>query len=99
MTIRTQDAFEAALEEVVRRLDANAASEAETAELGRLMAEIDAYRPTFTAPADAEDDLSRRAQDLIARARALRAACDAHTSAPWNSLPTDGRGVGPTTGV
>ncbi|MDZ4371385.1 MAG: hypothetical protein U1C74_08205 [Phenylobacterium sp.] len=99
MPIRTEEEYETALETVVDLLGAGALTGDKEATLHGLMADIEAYRPTFPpSPSDASET-SERARDLIARARDLQAKYAETTKASWNSLPTDGRGVGPTTGV
>lgn len=99
MHIRNADEYEAALEDAVQRMDAGSRGSHADPTLFELLAAIEAYRPTFQASPDADPGLSGRAEDLVARARELKRVYEEHNSASWNSLSTDGRGVGPTTGV
>lgn len=99
MHIRNADEYEAALEDAVQRMDAGSRGRQADPTLFELLAAIEAYRPTFQAPADVGPGLSSQAEHLVARARDLKRVYEEHTGASWNSLPTDGRGIGPTTGV
>ncbi len=99
MPITNAQEYEAALEEAVARMEAGPTRAADDPRLMTLLAEIDGWRPTFDVPqAPANDDISERAQRLVARATEVKRQFDERRTR-WTNLPQDGRGIGPTTGV
>lgn len=101
--IRNREDLETALEAVSAYLETPPAPGSEdAAEFRRLLHEIDAYQPTMDLPASPTpmQDLAARTRDLVARADALiRRMHEREEAARLTSLPEDGQGIGPTTGV
>ena len=100
--ITDQNSFEAALEQVTRYLEHPPhEGTAQDYEFASLLEEIAQYQtevqalPTTTAL----EGVVNRAHDLMQQAAELRRSRDAATKPRWSSFPTDGKGIGPTTGV
>lgn len=98
MPITNDREFEVALEEAVTLLEQCEGREGGNARLLQLLGEIEGYRPTFDMAEPERSHVSENAGALVSRARALKDRWEARRSR-WNSLPEDGRGIGPTTGV
>jgi len=105
MVARIDDvaAFERALDKIAHWLESPPVDgSADDQEFGALLAAIKAYRPGI-APPEPESDwtrLAQRADDLAGRAAVFQEARRRRIEGErLTSLPQDGRGVGPTTGV
>jgi hypothetical protein len=98
--IRDHDEFESALHELANMLQSPPApATAEDVRFGQLLDAVDAYMPAI-ADHPHRDTLAERAQALTAEAEAFKRKRDARDrSSRWTTLPEDGEGIGPTTGV
>jgi hypothetical protein len=100
MAITNAKEYEAALEEAIRLLDTPPGHEVSEPRLMQLFQEIEAYRPTFSASAASHGEaLSARATELVLQATRLKRRWDEREPSRWTSFPSDGHGIGPTTGV
>lgn len=99
MPIHNDQEYEAALEEAVARMEAHPDRAVEDPRLMALLADIEAWRPTFDMPQPPpRDEISERARELVARACEVKRQFEERRTR-WTNLPKDGRGIGPTTGV
>ena len=98
MTILTSEEYESALESVLARLEADRPGVDDEALFG-LMADIEAFRPTFTPGALVDDHAKESARDLVARAQGLKHRFDEARRFSQHIGTDDGLGIGPTTGV
>lgn len=105
MTARIEDeaGLEQALDKVAAYLEAPPAEGSpQDVEFGELLAAIEAYRPSLSAPEPPSDwsRLAERADDLAAQASEFHQARRAREERErLSSFPEHGRGIGPTTGV
>lgn len=98
--IRNHDEFESALQQLADMLEnPPAPATREDILFGQLLDAVDAYAPAIGDLPERET-LLKRAQALTAKAETFKRKRDAREKASrWTTLPEDGRGIGPTTGV
>lgn len=97
--IRNKDEFASALQQLADMLEnPPAPATQEDIEFGQLLDAVDAYAPAIEDHHD--ETLVEKAHALSARAEEFRRKREAREKAQrWTTLPEDGQGIGPTTGV